>query len=454
MTFEDITEVRKADERIMYMALHDALTGLPNRVMFKTRTDEALAAIRSGGGGFAVMCLDLDNFKDVNDTLGHPAGDRLLCEVTTRIQSVVRRSDVVVRLGGDEFAIVVCPVDDETGVASLAARLVEVIGVPYDIDGQMVFIGTSIGIATAPADGTTPDTLMKNADLALYRAKNDGRGRYAFFDPSMEQHLADRRRVEIELRNALVQGELELFYQPIVRVAGRRVIGFEALIRWRHPTLGIISPAEFIPIAEENGFIIPIGRWALNTACLEASRWPGALRVAVNLSSLQFRSGNLVETVAIALKTSGLPPSSLELEITESTMMQDTEATLVIINEIKAFGVRIAMDDFGTGYSSLAYLQRFPFDKVKIDRAFVRDSGQTTNLAIIRAVVSIAGNMGIETTAEGVETEEQFARVAAEGCNEVQGYLFSRPRPRSEITAMIAEQTPHPAAADERLAAA
>jgi EAL domain-containing protein (putative c-di-GMP-specific phosphodiesterase class I) len=281
---------------------------------------------------------------------------------------------------------------------------------------------------------------MKDADLALYRAKSKGRGCCAFFEPSMEQHLVDRRRAEVELRNALLMGEFELYYQPVLKVATRRVIGFEALIRWRHATRGMVSPSEFIPIAEENGLIIQIGTWALHRACLEAAGWPGSLKVAVNLSTVQFRSGNLVETVAAALDASGLAASRLELEITESAVMQDTDATFGILKEIKAIGVRLAMDDFGTGYSSLAYLQRFPFDKVKIDRAFVVDSGQTTNLAIIRAVTSIAESLGIETTAEGVETEEQFALIADEGCTEAQGFLFSRPGPASEITAMLAAQ--------------
>jgi diguanylate cyclase (GGDEF)-like protein len=453
MTFEDITEARKADERIAYLAMHDALTGLPNRVMLRTRTDEALAAIR-GGGGFAVMCLDLDQFKDVNDTLGHPAGDKLLCVVAKRILSVTRGSDVVARLGGDEFAVVAYPAEDQTIIAGMAARLVEAVSEPYEIDGQQVIIGISIGIAIAPSDGTDPDRLMKNADLALYGAKSGGRGRYAFFEPTMEQLLVDRRRLEAELRDALGLDQLELHYQPIVKVATRRIVGFEALMRWRHATRGMIPPSDFISVAEENGSIIQLGAWALNRACLEATRWPDGLKVAVNLSPVQFRSGELVETIAAALGASGLAPNRLELEITESTMMQDTDATLVILQQIKALGVRIAMDDFGTGYSSLAYLQRFPFDKIKIDRAFVQAIDQATNLAIIRAVNSIAGNMGIGTTAEGVETEEQFARVAEERCDEAQGYLFSRPRLDSEIAAMlegtslppVLPPTPRPAA--------
>ena len=440
LTFEDITEARKADERIAYLAMHDSLTGLPNRVMLRSRTEEALRSI-SNGGSFAVLCLDLDQFKDVNDTLGHPAGDRLLCEVARRILSVTRRSDVVVRLGGDEFAVVACPHDvqgdAQAVIAAMAVRLVDTISEPYQIDGQHVVIGASIGIAMAPADGLDPDRLMKNADLALYGAKSAGRGRFVFFEPVMEQNVVDRHRIETELRDALAQGAFELYYQPIVKVATRRIIGFEALLRWRHPTRGMISPADFIPVAEDNGFITQIGAWALNAACQEAAGWPEDLKIAVNLSPVQFRSGTLIETIFAACVDAGLAPHRLELEITESTMMQDTDATLVMLREIKALGVRIAMDDFGTGYSSLAYLQRFPFDKIKIDRAFVRDIERGTNLTIIRAVTSIAENMGIGTTAEGVETEQQFARVAEEGCDEVQGYLFSPPRPASEVAAML-----------------
>jgi diguanylate cyclase (GGDEF)-like protein len=450
VTYEDVTEVRKADERISHMALHDALTGLPNRILLRSRIDEALAAIEAGG--FAVMCLDLDKFKDVNETLGHPAGDRLLCEVAKRIQSIARRSDVVARLGGDEFAVIAFAGDDEPGISGLAGRLLDAISQPYEIDGQSVVVGGSIGIALAPADGVTADTLMKKADLALYRAKSDGRGRFALFESAMEQHLVERRRLEIELRNAFVLGEFELYYQPVVKVKTRRIVACEALMRWRNESRGVVSPATFIPLAEETGLIIQMGEWALNRACLEAARWPAQIRVAVNLSPVQFRSGTLVEAVAAALDASGLAPDRLELEITESTMMQDTDATLAIIGEIKALGVRIAMDDFGTGYSSLAYLQRFPFDKVKIDQAFVRDIDQGTNRAIVGAVTHIAGNMGIETTAEGVETEAQFAMVAAEGCDQVQGYLFSPPHTAGEIATILDHENPPQAVFEERIA--
>ena len=442
VTFEDISEAREADERIMHMATHDALTGLPNRVMLKTSTDEAVSDTVRGGDGFVMMCLDLDDFKDINDTLGHPAGDRLLCEVAKRIESVTRQSDLVVRLGGDEFAILVRPYQDRASISVLATRLIEIVSAPYDIDGQMVFVGVSVGIAVAPTDGTAPDTLMKNADLALYRAKNDGRGRYAFFEASMEKHLLDRHRIENELRNALAAGEFELYYQAIVGVADRRITGFEALIRWHHPTRGLVSPGDFISVSEENGFIVQIGEWVLHKACRDAAQWPGCLKVAVNLSGVQFRSGRLIDTITGALNASGLAPSRLELEITESITMQDTEATLAIIRQVKALGVRLSMDDFGTGYSSLAYLQRFPFDKVKIDRAFVQGSGHATSRAIMRAVTSIAESLGIETTAEGVETEEQFRRVAEAGCHEVQGFLFSQPSPASGVIIPLARQKP------------
>jgi diguanylate cyclase (GGDEF)-like protein len=444
ITFEDMTEVRRADELIAHMAHHDGLTGLPNRVLLRTRTEEALAAIRHLGP-FAIFCLDLDHFKGVNDTLGHPAGDKLLCEVAKRIKSVTRPSDIVARLGGDEFAVVVTPLDAKAAIAGMATRLVEAIGAPYEIDSQMVFTGASVGIAIACIDGADPDTLMKNADVALYRAKSEGRGRFAFFEPAMEQHVVERQRVGRELRDALSTGQLDMYYQPIVKVTNRQIGGFEALMRWHHPTRGMASPAEFIPIAEENGFIVDIGEWALHRACFDAAGWPETVKVAVNLSPIQFRSGNLVQAVVAALKASRLTAGRLELEITESAMMHDTAATISTLAKLKELGVRIAMDDFGTGYSSLAYLQKFPFDKVKIDRAFVHEIGHTTNITIVRAVANIASSMGIITLAEGVETEEQFRRVAAELCDEVQGFLFSEPIPASEVMAMLAQNAPSPA---------
>ena len=441
VTYEDITEIRKADARIAHMAMHDALTNLPNRIMLRTRNEELLAGA-GGCGSFGILCLDLDNFKTVNDTLGHPAGDKLLCEVAKRILASARRTDLVARLGGDEFAIVTSLDEDRQTTAAMAARLVEVIRAPYVINGQRVLIGVSIGIAMAPIDGSDADTLMKNADLALYQAKRDGRGCFSFFESGMEQQAVDRRHLEDELHDAYLAGDLRLFYQPLIEVATRRIIGFEALLRWAHPTRGMVLPATFIPIAEENGLIIPIGEWVLQQACADAVAWPDGIKVAVNLSPVQFRSDRLVQSVAAALDASRLAPGRLELEITESTMMQDTAATLAVVTALKELGVRISMDDFGTGYSSLAYLQKFPFDKVKIDQAFVREIGQPINLAIIHAVTGIAASMGIRTTAEGVETEAHFACVAEARCDEVQGYLFSRPRPSDEIAAMLENGLP------------
>ena len=439
LTFEDNTEIQTTNDRIKHMALHDALTSQPNRVQFWSRTDDALKTM-GDGSEVAVLYLDLDDFKGVNDTLGHPAGDKLLCAASQRIDAEIRSTDVVARLGGDEFAILVSPARDMAFVSDLADRLVEAVSEPYSIEGQMVKVGVSIGIAVAPKDGTDPDTLMKNADMALYSAKRGGRGRYRVFDHSMWQQTVDRRRLERELHEGLLNGEFELFYQPIVQVRTRTIVCFEALIRWRHPTRELISPLQFISVAEENGSIVEIGAWTLNQACREAIRWPDHVKVAVNLSPVQFRGGSLVGIVENALAVSGLTADRLELEITESTMMQDTDATLSTLQALKALGVRIAMDDFGTGYSSLAYLQKFPFDKVKIDRAFVRDIGSPSSLAIVRAVTGITASLGIDTLAEGVETEDQFRSVANERCDEAQGFLFSVPCPASFVGELFAAE--------------
>ncbi|MDO9711855.1 bifunctional diguanylate cyclase/phosphodiesterase [Paracraurococcus lichenis] len=433
----DITERREAEARIAHLAQHDVLTGLPNRSLFRDRLDAAIARAQRGEG-FAVFCLDLDRFKEVNDTLGHPIGDALLRAVTARLQHELRETDTLARLGGDEFAIIEADVDRPGDATALADRLVAAIRKPFELDDHQVVVGTSIGIAVAPQDGLDPDTLLKGADMALYRAKADGRGRWRFFEAEMDARMQLRRGLEMDLRRALVLNEFELFYQPIMDVASRRVSGFEALIRWRHPERGLVPPDAFIPLAEEIGLIVPLGEWVLVQACRQAVSWPGAPKVAVNLSPVQFASRGLVDAVAAALEASGLEAGRLELEITETVMLQDTEATLATLHRLKALGVRIAMDDFGTGYSSLGYLQRFPFDKVKIDRSFTRGLEQSRQSnAIVRAVTDLCAGLEMTTTAEGVETEEQFAALLRKGCQEAQGYLFSKPRPAAEVPGLL-----------------
>ncbi len=433
----DVTERCQAEERIAHLAHHDALTGLPNRVLFRERMDGAIARARFGEG-FAVLCLDLDRFKEVNDALGHPVGDALLCAVADRLRAELRDTDTLARLGGDEFALIQSCADQPGDATALARRLVEAVAAPFQIDGHQISVGTSIGVALAPGDGLHPDALLRAADMALYRAKADGRGTWHFFEPEMDARMQMRRTLELDLRRALVAGEFEVHYQPLVAIATRQVTGLEALVRWHHPERGLVPPDRFIPLCEEIGLIVPLGEYVLVRACADAVHWPGTPKVAVNLSPVQFASPGLVDAVAWALATSGLDPARLELEITETVMLRDTEATLAILYRLKALGVRIAMDDFGTGYSSLSYLQRFPFDKVKIDRSFIRslDQSRQSN-AIVRAVTDLCGGLGMTTTAEGVETEEQFAALRREGCSEAQGYLFSKPRPANEIPAVL-----------------
>jgi diguanylate cyclase (GGDEF)-like protein len=415
------------------MALHDALTGLPNRVLFNERLEHALARAKRGEV-VAVHLLDLDHFKHVNDTLGHPAGDKLLKAVTERLRTLVRETDIVARMGGDEFAIVQAAIPQPADAGVLARRVIDVVSQSYEIDGNQVIIGASVGIAVGLTDGGSTEQLMRNADLALYRAKGDGRGAFCFFEPGMDAQIQERRSMEYDMRKALVAGEFELFYQPVVNLRTDKVSGLEALIRWRHPRRGLISPAQFIPLAEEIGFIVPLGEWAIRQACATAARWPDDVKVAVNLSPVQFRGTGLVQTVVSALASSGLPPRRLELEITESTLLQDSEATLAMLYQLRELGVGIAMDDFGTGYSSLSYLQSFPFDRIKIDRSFIKDIGEGVgSLSIVRAVAALAKGLGMETTAEGVETQLQRDKVASEGCTEMQGYFFSKPQPVHEI---------------------
>ncbi len=436
-TYEDVSERRRAEERAVFLARHDGLTRLPNRVLFHERVGQALAQVGRGAQA-AVLCLDLDRFKAVNDTLGHPAGDALLQAVADRLQACVREVDTVARLGGDEFAVVQVGLDSPADVELLARRIVDVLSQPYGLDGHHVVIGTSVGVALAPNDGALPDVLLKNADIALYRAKLEGRGTYRFFEPEMDIRLQARRALELDLRSAMAAGEFELFYQPLLDLTSNQICGFEALMRWRHPTHGLVNPAEFIPVAEEIGLIVPLGEWALSQACTEAASWPGSIKVAVNLSPVQFKSSNLVQAVTDALDRSGLPARRLELEITESVLLQNNKATLATLHDLRGLGVRIAMDDFGTGYSSLSYLRSFPFDKIKIDQSFIRDlCAKPDSIAIVRAVTGLGASLGMMTTAEGVETQEQLAHLRIECCTEVQGYLLSRPCPASDVADLL-----------------
>jgi diguanylate cyclase (GGDEF)-like protein/PAS domain S-box-containing protein len=439
-TLEDITKWREAQAQIVHMARHDALTNLPNRTLFREQLEHALCRV-TRNEQVAVHCLDLDNFKDVNDSLGHPIGDDLLKEVARRLNECVRDSDTVSRLGGDEFAIVqVAGELRASDISSLASRLVEVVGAPCDIQGHQVVIGASIGISVAPDDGTDPDQLLKNADMALYRAKADGRGTYRFFEAGMDARAQARRLLEIDLRAALVRGEFEVYYQPIRDLKADRIICFEALLRWNHPLRGLVAPADFIALAEETGLIVRIGNWVLRRACADAAGWSQHVSVAVNLSPAQFKNRDLVPSVIEALSASGLDAHRLELEITESVLLQDSEATLATLHKLRGLGIRISMDDFGTGYSSLSYLRSFPFDKIKIDRSFVHElASRGDSMAIVRAVAGLGKSLGISTTAEGVETNEQLALLRSEGCTEVQGYLFSRPRPAAEVENMLLE---------------
>ena len=417
----------------------DSLTGLANRPLFEIRLREALARLQRTGERFALMTVDLDRFKQVNDTLGHPVGDALLRKVAERLQATVRLTDCVARFGGDEFAVLQSAVGTTSDVENLARRIVDLVGRTYVVDGHLINIGASVGVALAPTDGSEAATLLKNADLALYRAKLDGRDMFRFFAPEMGIRMELRRQLELDLRKALALRQFELVYQPQLNLESDQLVGCEALIRWRHPERGTVSPTEFIPLAEEIGLIISIGEWVIRTACEEAARWPGDLSIAVNLSPAQFKSKKLVDTVRLALAASGLSPNRLELEITEGVLLHENDANLATLHSLRALGLRISMDDFGTGYSSLSYLRSFPFDKIKIDRSFV--SGKTSNgesMAIIRAITSLGSSFGMTTVAEGVETPDQMQRIRAEGCTDVQGYLISKPIPADDLQSFFA----------------
>ena len=432
-THEDITVQRRSEVKIEYMAHHDALTDLANRVLLNERLEQALGRIHLEEM-VAVHHLDLDQFKAVNDTFGHPAGDKLLKIVADRLRGLVRETDTIARMGGDEFVVVQAPIADPAESTSLAQRIIALMSEPFDLDGHQAVIGASIGIAVGPSDGLKPDELLRNADLALYRAKGDGRGTFRFFETAMDLQMQTRRIMERDLRKALSSGQFELYYQPVVNLASGDISGFEALIRWNHPEQGVIPPASFIPLAEETGLIVPVGEWVIRQACATAAQWPGDLSIAVNISAAQFRNPGLLQVIVGALATSGLDPTRLEIEITETVLLQNRETTLAVLRQLRELGIRIAMDDFGTGYSSLTYLQCFPFDKIKIDRSFVKDITENTgSLNIVRAVAALAKGMGMTATAEGVETSEQLDRITSEGCTEMQGFLFSRPVPASEI---------------------
>ncbi len=434
----DITERKRAEARIIHMAHHDVLTDLPNRALFRERLDEALKRERRSNRSVAVLALDLDRFKEINDTLGHPIGDALLKSVAERLRGCTRETDTIARFGGDEFAIVQGVINDANETATLARRIHEEISAPYALGGHQVVIGTSIGIAIGPQDGVDPDQLLTNADLALYRAKNDGSG-YHFYEPGMDQRMQARRSFERDLRSALPNGEFTLHYQPLINVEQDRICGFEALLRWAHPDRGLVSPADFIPLAEETGLIVPIGEWVLRQACLDAASWPENLKIAINLSPAQFRSRNLVPFIVGTLAEAGIAADRLELEITESIVLHDEQSASDTLMQLHAAGVRLALDDFGTGYSSLSYLRKFPFDRIKIDRSFVSDlsAANINAVAMVRAIAMLGASLGIEITAEGVETEEQMDQIRAEGCTEMQGFLFSKAVPAGKIAGLL-----------------
>lgn len=436
-THEDITERINAESKIAHMARHDALTDLPNRMLLGERLADALAHV-GRGQRLAVLCLDLDQFKNVNDTLGHSIGDELLRQVAGRLRACVRDTDTVARVGGDEFSIIQTDINGAIDAEHLAIRISEAVSAPYDLDGHAVLIDTSIGIALAPDDGNDPNTLLKAADLALYGAKADGRGVFRFFEAKMDARMKARRALEMSLRQAVTNDEFVLYYQPIVNLNQDGVKSCEALLRWQHPERGLVSPLDFIPVAEEIGMIVVLGEWVIRKACNDAAKWPGNVGVAVNLSPTQLGSKNLLPTIIHALASSGLPAHRLELEITEAVLIQNTEVALKTLHQLRALGVSISMDDFGTGYSSLSYLSSFPFDTIKIDRSFINDLGNTAeSAAIVKAVTGLAQSLSMSTTAEGVETQMQLDRVRDLGCSDVQGFFYSRPVPVAELDRMF-----------------
>jgi diguanylate cyclase (GGDEF)-like protein len=436
--YTDISELKQRERRIEHLAHHDVLTGLPNRLLFREKLEAAVHAAETEGVGCAVLCLDLDRFKSVNDTLGHHIGDQLLKEIANRIEGCMREGDICCRQGGDEFAIILRAISTGEQITSFAWRLLNAVVQPVEIHGHSLLIGTSIGIAVAGQDGENAELLMKNADLALYRAKADGRGTFRFFEAEMDAKAQERRLMELELRGAIVRGELEVHYQPLVDAHTTDIVGAEALVRWNHPTKGFVPPMDFIPLAEETGMISDIGTWVLRSACEAASGWPNKMRVAVNISPAQFRNSAFSTVVSGILAETGLNANQLELEITETMLLRNTTENLRILAEIKALGVRISMDDFGTGYSSLGNLRSFPFDKIKIDKSFISDLNKKQDAAaIIRAVLTLGRSLGMTTTAEGVETRDQLAYLRAEGCLEIQGHYYSKALTNADLMVAV-----------------
>jgi diguanylate cyclase (GGDEF)-like protein len=432
---EDITERHRGELKMAYMARHDLLTGLLNRAAFHEKAQEAAARLRGCDMTFSVILLDIDRFKQVNDSLGHPAGDALLREAALRLKASIGETDVLARLGGDEFAILQTTTSQQRDEAvAFARRIVKMFVRPFEIEGQTLVVSTSVGIALAAEHGVDPDELIKNADLALYRAKGEGRNRYTIFEPEMMQSANARHQLETDLRLAIENGELELYYQPQIEANTGKIAGAEALLRWHHPRKGFIPPDQFIPIAEETGLIVSIGEWALRTACAEARRWPSDRKVAVNLSPVQFRSGDLLATILVALAETGLPPERLEVEITENVLLESAVNNLTTIESLRRLGISIALDDFGTGYSSLNYLTMFPFDRIKIDRVFAMNlMSRSECAAIISSIITLGRGLGIATLAEGVETRQQFELLRAAGVDHCQGFLFGRPVPASAL---------------------
>ena len=439
MLKSEIANREQSEARSHYLAYHDTLTGLGNRLMFREQLELALIEAKDCDETAAVLFIDLDGFKSVNDALGHSIGDALLKLIAVRLRDTLQDGDCIGRLGGDEFAILQRGGQQPRNAIALAASIVECVSHVCTVNGHDLTVGASVGIVISKSGDATPEQLLKNADLAMYRAKTAGRGTYRLFDPEMDATVQARRTLEIEMRSAFVKGDFSLHFQPLVNVATKRVSCFEALMRWKHAERGYVSPAEFIPLAEEIGMIVQLGDWALREACKEAMRWPDEIAVAVNLSSIQFLRGGLIPSVIGALASSGLPAHRLEVEITESVMLEKTERNLGMLQQLRDLGVRIAMDDFGTGYSSLSYLRNFKFDKIKIDRSFVQDmsSSDQESMAIVRAISGLGSSFGIATTAEGVETQAQFDCVDLEGCTEVQGMFFSMPVPASQIITLL-----------------